>query len=237
MFKSPVQWNLRFADATVSLGGRITDIMLKLGIKEEKIISLPVAIDEAWFNSKPRSSNDQPLTLLFVGRFESRKGLSSLLTAFEKVLSDQTDITLSIVGNIPHSQRRKITNVKYVGLVKEEEEMKRIMDAHDILMVPSMAEGMPTVILEAMSRRMSVMCTPVGANEVMVDEKSGWVLKSYALEDIMVGLNFIKSATRGEVIAQGENGYQKCKINWNWKEVMGDFTNHVQKRFQIGQKS
>jgi hypothetical protein len=71
----------------------------------------------------------------------------------------------------------------------------------------------------------------------MVDEKSGWVLKSYALEDIMVGLNFIKSTTRGEVIAQGENGYQKCKINWNWKEVMGDFTNHVQKRFQIGQKS
>ena len=46
-----------------------------------------------------------------------------------------------------------------------------ILDSADTLVLPSISEGMPNVILEAMSRGLSIIATDVGANSLMVSDQ------------------------------------------------------------------
>ena len=227
LLKSPVKWNVLNADATVSLGGRITDILRGLGVSLDDIIHLPVGIDASWFKDCTRSSSTQ-IRALFVGRFESRKGLKSLLYAFNEVSESHQVLSLTVVGNIPHSSRIPIEGVHYYGPILDEREMIQVMDDHDVLIVPSVAEGMPTVILEAMARGMAIWCTPVGANEVMVDEVNGFVFKSHRSSDIRAGLQQLASTTHYQLQAMGKGGYEKCKNAWSWPILMTKFLQDIQ---------
>jgi len=227
LLKSPVKWNVLNADATVSLGGSITGILENLGVNRSKIIHLPVGIDSKWFldNVKERSSQ---IRALFVGRFESRKGLKSLLQAFQKMEREVSDLTLTVVGDIPFTHRLSMANVFYHGKVEREEEMMRIMSAHDVLIVPSVAEGMPTVILEAMSREMAVWCTPVGANEVMVDSENGFVFKSFKSKDLVNGLKQLIQTSHDQLQGMGSVGYERCLNTWSWPKLIDKFSRDVQ---------
>jgi glycosyltransferase involved in cell wall biosynthesis len=227
LFRPAVKWNLTNADFTVSLGGRITKIITSVGVREERVIALPVGIDPSWFSNSTRKQSEKK-RLLFVGRFESRKGLETLLSAFKEVSNDQYEWSLTVVGNIPHSRRIPIEGVHYYGPILDEREMIQVMDDHDVLIVPSVAEGMPTVILEAMARGMAIWCTPVGANEVMVDEVNGFVFKSHRSSDIRAGLQQLASTTHYQLQAMGKGGYEKCKNAWSWPILMTKFLQDIQ---------
>ena len=51
------------------------------------------------------------------------------------------------------------------------------MDNCDILICPSYSEGMPNVILEGMSRGLAIITTDVGANELLVSNENGKLIK------------------------------------------------------------
>jgi glycosyltransferase involved in cell wall biosynthesis len=230
MFRSPVRWNLRNADFTISLGGKINQILFDQGIKKDNIIDLPVAIHADWLRQEERKVQ-RPLSLLFVGRFEARKGLKNLLSAFMEWNKNERDVKLTIVGNIPPTQRVKHPHIFFEGVVHEEEKMKEIMDNHDVLVVPSYSEGMPTVILEAMARKMAVMCTKVGATEVMVGDENGLLLDSPSTCDIIKGLDRIAAWTKEEIKEKGMCGWNKVKVNWVWDQVMNEWRPRIIKQF------
>src|SRR5690606_31562954 len=56
------------------------------------------------------------------------------------------------------------------------EKLKQILREYDVLVCPSHSEGMPNVILEAMASGLAVVATDVGAVNLMVSEKNGWLL-------------------------------------------------------------
>jgi glycosyltransferase involved in cell wall biosynthesis len=227
LFKSPVKWNVLHADATVSLGGRITGIIEQLGVDSRQIIHLPVAIDDNWFSSDKKTATAN-VRALFVGRFESRKGLGTLLSVFEKLDNPSAQLTLTIVGNIPYSQRKSVANVHYHGAIQNEMEMMQVMDEHDVLIVPSIAEGMPTVILEAMARGLAIWCTPVGANEVMVNGDNGYVFGSVEQLQILDGLKHLLHLQKHQITDMGGYGKVKCSNNWRWVLVMNPFMEMVE---------
>jgi glycosyltransferase involved in cell wall biosynthesis len=227
MFRSPVLWNIRNADFTVSLGGRINQILSDQGVDRNKILDLPVAIDANWLR-KDEKKVHLPLQLLFVGRFETRKGLKQLLEAFTTWDQQGNDIRLTVVGNIPPTQRIKHANVHFKGVIQEEQKMKDIMDNHDVLVVPSFSEGMPTVILEAMSRKMAIMCTKVGATEVMVNEENGFLLESPKVADILHGLKKISLWSPEQINEMGRISWEKVNVNWTWEKVMNAWRPQVQ---------
>jgi glycosyltransferase involved in cell wall biosynthesis len=218
MLQGVAKWNISNADATISLGGKIDDILLSIGIPLEKILTISSGVDENWFVQNITSKGKTP-RILFVGRFERRKGLSELMKAYKCVLKNKKDIQLSIVGPIPHHMRDVQSGLEYFGEIKDESQMKRIMDEHHILVVPSIAEGMPTVILEAMSRGLAVICTDVGANRVMVNEDNGWLITQVSIEEIVDCLQSVLESDANMLNQMGAVSLRRVKDNWGWTKV------------------
>ena len=102
-----------------------------------------------------------------VGRNEFRKGMHVLMAALDFL---KEPIELHMIGDWPEWDAG-IHTVVHHGVVREKKEVMALLDACDVLLMPSLSEGMPTVILEALARGLDVIATDVGACSEMIDRK------------------------------------------------------------------
>jgi glycosyltransferase involved in cell wall biosynthesis len=174
LLRSPAKYNTRQADYVFSYGGKITDIIEGLGINKERILEIPTGIEKSWLIDNAPSPNE-PRKLVFVGRYERRKGIQELNTVI-KQLQPEYDFSFEFVGPIPPSRQIDSDNVKYWGEVTDTGQLQKIMQDNDILVCPSHSEGMPNVILEGMASGLAVIATDVGAVSVAVSEENGWLI-------------------------------------------------------------
>ncbi len=130
---------------------------------------------------------EPPYRLLAVGRFARTKGFPELLTAMARLRRERVPARLTLVGD--GAWRRKLTGlrrrlsledcVEMPGFVPHDE-LRRYMQTHDILVVPSVVhgngdrDGIPNVIMEALSMGMPVIATDVcGIAEVIRNGGTG----------------------------------------------------------------
>ena len=224
MLRGVSKWNITHSDATISLGGRINDLLMSQGIPARKILTISSGIDESWFIDQPKERGSQ-IKILFVGRFERRKGLKELIKAYKSIVADNKEIHLSIAGPIPDHLKDKQSGIVYLGAINDEAQMMRIMDEHHVLVVPSISEGMPTVILEGMARGMAIVCADVGANNMMVDVLNGWVMNSVTVSELIQVLEEVNGTTLQILNEKGRVSFNRVKENWGWNQVG---SNHIQ---------
>jgi glycosyltransferase involved in cell wall biosynthesis len=173
IFRFFVQRNLIRADFVQSLGGKLNDIIRSIGISERKVLTCPIGIPSEWIRSEPLTRNKQKESFVFIGRFEPRKGLGILLQAFARFVDSIPDATLTVIGEVPLHFRRDLKGVTYLGNVVERETIREVLDNSNFLILPSMSEGLPTVVLEAMARGCVVLAPRIGAlGEVLTDTNS-----------------------------------------------------------------
>jgi glycosyltransferase involved in cell wall biosynthesis len=165
----------RNADICISLGGRLTQLLESVGVSPSRIAEIPVGIDEEWITREPNHTSPRR-RFVFVGRHERRKGLAELNDAARK-LSATHQFDLEIVGPIPLDDRLDASGITYHGEVRDRETLRRIVSEADVLVCPSHAEGMPTVILEGMARGLAIIGTRVGAVEDLVGPDNGWLIE------------------------------------------------------------
>jgi glycosyltransferase involved in cell wall biosynthesis len=120
--------------------------------------------------------------LLYVGRLRIRKGVEVLLAAL--ATSAPPKLRLAIVGEGEHQERLHRTtrslglddSVQFLGR-RSPAEVRDLMGRAAALVVPSIYEGMPLVILEAMEAGLPVIASSVsGIPEVVEDGVSGWLV-------------------------------------------------------------
>jgi glycosyltransferase involved in cell wall biosynthesis len=124
--------------------------------------------------------------MLYVGRLERRKGVLDLARAFSGV--DAPDLRLTLVGAdtetapLGTSMRAalaqalggdpRVTFLDRAG----RGELPALIDAHDVVVLPSLWECWPMVALEALERNRPVLATPTGGfTEIVVEGRSGWL--------------------------------------------------------------
>lgn len=140
--------------------------------------------------TKKYSYNSKSKKYIFVGHVRKEKGIYELLDCFKNI-SDSRDIDLNIVGKsfIKNFQTLIATEnrVHYFGELEHEQVFEMIAQSR-CLILPSYSEGMPNVILEAMSLGIPCIATDVGANKFLID-KCGYLIKSrdiYELEEAVI---------------------------------------------------
>lgn len=128
-----------------------------------------------------------PYRLLAVGRFARTKGFPELLTAMARLRRENVPVTLTLVGDGNwHHKLVKMRDdlgltqvVAMPGFIPHDKICGFMLD-HDMLIMPSVVhtngdrDGIPNVIMEALSHRMPVIATDVcGIAEVVIDGETG----------------------------------------------------------------
>jgi glycosyltransferase involved in cell wall biosynthesis len=175
LLKSPVLFNVKQANYLFSYGGKITDIILGLGISKNKIIEIPTGISSDWLNETP-NVNSKIRKLVFTGRYERRKGVEELGKVLKKMIQEKKEFEFHFIGPIPKNKQIVSDKIIYHGVISDNKKMKELLGQMDILVCPSHSEGMPNVVMEALASGLAVIATDTGATSVMVNEKNGWLI-------------------------------------------------------------
>ena len=122
---------------------------------------------------------DAPAHLLFVGRLAAVKGVPVLLEALQGLIAEYPDLRLTLVGDGPEREdlerlaARLGDHVNFVGY-KSQDEVAALLREATALVLPSFAEGLPVVLMEALAARVPVVTTRIaGVAELVEDEESG----------------------------------------------------------------
>lgn len=129
---------------------------------------------------RPRETKpDMPVRLLFVGRLAPVKGLRVLLDALSQAHGTYPDLTLTIVGDGPDRPALEALAapmgkaVQFTGSLSQDDVAAQLAMC-DALVLPSFAEGVPVVLMEAMAAGLPVVATRVaGVPELVEDGVSG----------------------------------------------------------------
>jgi glycosyltransferase involved in cell wall biosynthesis len=149
----------------------------------EKIYTIPNGVDSEFF--RPSSLKD-PNLITWVGRLVPEKGLVYLLYAMREIVRVHPDVKLVIIGGGPLEARLvKLAdglglrgNVRFVGSVSRAE-VARFLSMSSIFAFPSLMEGLPLSVLEAMACGVPVVGSDIpGVNSVVKHGYNGLLVPS-----------------------------------------------------------
>lgn len=210
--------NIR-ADVVFSFSGKIRRIVeQRVGVPPGRIAEMPNGVEESWLVPGPASCRDGVRRFIFVGRHDRRKGLPELLAAITSLPDSGWELV--VVGPIPPDRQIVDHRVRFVGAVSEASRLQGLLDDADCLLCPSHAEGMPTVILEAMARGLMIVATDVGATAEIVDSSNGVLLAGPEPLAIADAMRSIMSMSDGDVMQRKARSLARVQ-SFGWQRVAG----------------
>ncbi len=182
---------LRFANKVVVVSESFKKRINLNWVKEEKIRIIPNAIDPAEFEAvfvdgdirNRYGLRDDEKIIGVVGRFSPEKGQEIFIDAFKVVKDSLPNVRAMFVGD-GQNKGALIEKVKKHGIEKDvifagyQEKMAQYYKSFDLVLMPSLSEGMPNVALEAMLFQKPVIATNVGGvPEVVTDGVTGRIIE------------------------------------------------------------
>ena len=118
---------------------------------------------------------DTGMLMLFVGRLVEHKNLPRLLDAFARLAPGRPALRLLLVGSGPlgaslMARIRQLGLSGQVLMLGERDDVPALMAAADIVVAPSLREGLSNVVLEAMALGRPVVATRVGGTPEAIDD-------------------------------------------------------------------
>jgi glycosyltransferase involved in cell wall biosynthesis len=123
------------------------------------------------------------LAIGLVGRLTDGKGHRQLFEAAKDILVRHPATLVLVIGEGPlraslEGLAREFGVERSVFFTGKRRDMPNVYSALDIVALPSLFEGMPMVILEALAARKPVIATRVGAvPDVIIDESTGLLIE------------------------------------------------------------
>ena len=172
-------------------------------------------IDDTWLVKSP--AKKEVRRFLFIGRYERRKGVSELLSATKNIA--KLGCEMHWVGPIPAQKRTNEVGHVFHGEIIDSVQLKAILDACDVLVVPSHSEGMPNVILEAMSRGLAIIATSVGAVPRMVSDKNGILIEPRNARMLSESIERLAVSEAEDLLKMQQESLKAVKANFLWDEI------------------
>ncbi|MBY0485341.1 glycosyltransferase family 4 protein [Nitrosomonas sp.] len=215
-----IRWTFSKASKVIVLGETAKKfVTADLRMAPDKVEIVLNGVPEPTFPRTPYSATHNKTRVMFLGNLSERKGVSDLLNAIAKSQAFQDNKAEAIfVGaeGIEFYQNKAnhlgISNmIQFAGWADQKQAAKWMATA-DILALPSYDEGLPLVILEALSNQVAVLCTPVGEipNNLKSDENSLFVSPGN-IEEITQALDklILDKTYREHIAAKGRELYEK----------------------------
>ena len=163
------------------------------GMTNSEIHVIPPGIDfENAGNLRSTKPVKHPSLFFIGGLLGKRKGADILLKATKIIKRENPNIYVYIAGSGPsETELKKLAkeleieeNVEFLGRISDDEKWTYYKST-DISVIPSLWEGMPTVLLEAMMCGKPVVASNVdGIPEVLIDNETGLLFETGNAEDL-----------------------------------------------------
>ncbi|MBK5936606.1 TIGR03088 family PEP-CTERM/XrtA system glycosyltransferase [Halorhodospira halophila] len=205
--------------AHVAVSGHLADYLTdRVGIPAERVHTIRNGVDCARFTPKPRRSSWPVYTIGSVGRLVAVKDQQRLVVAFSRLKQILPELfpglRLVILGEGP--QRTALEEVvaaaglgAQVALPGNREDVSAELRRMDLFVLPSLAEGIPMTVLEAMATGVPVVASRVGGvPEVVLEGVTGTLVPpadTGALTAALAG--YVLDPSRGR--SQGKAGRQR----------------------------
>ncbi|WP_292520009.1 glycosyltransferase family 4 protein [Methanoculleus sp.] len=158
------RWIYNVADGIVCYTETERDQLVDLGIRPDRITVIHNGVDTDHFAPSPDGSPEKQI--LWIGKYVPGKGVEYLLRGFQLFSRDFPDYTLLMIGRGPlkDDSLRMIEDLGLTGkvILKDFVQNKDLPDVYrqsSLFVLPSLEEGVPRTILEAMACGVPVACT------------------------------------------------------------------------------
>jgi glycosyltransferase involved in cell wall biosynthesis len=188
--------------------------------KWDRLHIIHCGVDTSLF--KPATHTTQGTRLLTVGRMASVKGIPILLDAIKSLLPKHPNLTLTVVGDGPerkdfeqHANNLGIqSNVHFLGY-QSQSQVRDHLNNTDVFVLPSFAEGVPVVLMEAMAAGVPVVTTRIaGIAELVDDGQSGTLVPPGNTDALVDAIDDLLNKPDKRT-AFGQEGHQKVADEFN----------------------
>jgi len=200
-YDAPGQWlrsKLEAADFVVCIGRFARSQVMKLSPASHwhKFEICPLGVDPSRYAPQPRVHGEQPFTILCVGRLTPAKGQRILIDACQRLATADRDFRLVMIGAGPDNADLKAAvsgyglerQVTFTGALNQAQVAVWYAKA-DTFALPSFAEGIPVVLMEAMASGMPCVTTRItGIPELIRDGKDGLLVTPSDSEELAAAL-------------------------------------------------
>ncbi len=190
---------LRKFDAVVGVSQAQTDKLIRAGVPPDKVVTIPNAIAMRESRSAAESVRNS-LSALFprrprylvvaAGRLSPEKGFDNLIAAAARIKTQARDVGFIVFGEGP--LREQLVNQLTRYDLQEQfvlpgfrSDLETVLPAADVFVIPSRTEGLPVVLLEALSAGLPTVATAVGGiPEVVEDRVEGLLVEPNNVEQL-----------------------------------------------------
>lgn len=185
-------------------------------------------IDASLFTPAVKKGNDP--YILFTGRLSYRKGLFDLIECGKHICKHYPDVSFVIPGSgrLAQTLQEKVQELgianqfKFLGFVPREELIRLYQNA-TLYVLPSHYEGLPTVLLEAMSCGLPVVATAVSGNlDVITQGKNGILVPPKSPEKLAEAIaSLLDDEQKRETL--GHNARKTIEEHYTWDIISNKF--------------
>jgi glycosyltransferase involved in cell wall biosynthesis len=159
------------------------------------------------------SAND-PVRLLFAGALSQRKGLADLFSALKLIGSNRVELIVMGQPVRPLKWYRQYANFIYEP-PRPHDEVLRLMQSCDVLVLPSIVEGRALVQQEAMACGLPVIATKnAGAEDLIIEGETGFLVPIRSPEKIAERISWFAS-NRSRISGMGIAAQSRAReLTW-----------------------
>tara|TARA_B100001057_G_scaffold102250_1_gene99464 strand:+ start:2832 stop:3965 length:1134 start_codon:yes stop_codon:yes gene_type:complete len=190
----------------------------------KRVVRFPAWIDfEIFSNIRPTRSNEGNFKILFIGSITDRKKPHLIIEALPKLHVDKVE--LHLVGPTPNHKYldelrekiiyNKLENRVYIHGTKSRDEVKEFYSESNLMILPSVSEGLARVIFESQVTACPVLVTDApGMQDIVIDGQTGYVFESNDLKTMIEKIDYIIK-NYSEATAVGKNAKDFILSNYS----------------------
>lgn len=218
----------------------------KRGVPPEKVVVIPYGVNLDIFrqgkNRKLKASlgiSPETFVVGVVARLHSQKGHCYLIEAAQSIVAKHKDVKFVFVGDGElrkdlENQVKESQLEKYFLFLGFRSDVHELLRTFDLFVLPSLYEGLPNVILEAMATGLPVVATSVdGTVELVKDGETGYLVPPKAPETLAEKISlFIQN--RECATKFGKQGRKRVEVEYSLSKQVANFQNLYEKYARNG---
>ncbi len=206
------------------------DLFSKLGLLDKtKGVSIKgCGVDVDYYKPSENKGTNNKVIFTFIGRLLYDKGIKEFVEASKLLNKETNNFECWVVGELDAGNPSMISRKELLSWIESDiinyhgfvEDIREIISKSDCIVLPSYREGMPRVILEAMSMgKMVIACDTAGCREAVVHGENGFLVECQSISSLSDAMLDACNLDVDKRLEMGRRGRRKAILEFNSEKI------------------